>query len=460
MMKKFNSRYLLMGVLLLFVVGMLAACGEKTEDAAQNEDATNTPKEVVEIEWWHAMGGELGERVNDIAVKFNESQDQYKVVPVYKGNYTETMTAAIAAFRAGEAPHIVQVFEVGTYSMMLSGAIKPIYELMDQYGVNFDQNNYIPPVITYYTNAEGKMMSMPFNSSTPVMYYNKTAFEKAGLDPNKPPKTWEEVGEYAKKLKDAGYDSGLTTTWQSWVMLENFSAWHNVPFATKENGFQGLDTELAINGDLQIRHLNQLADWHKEGLFKYGGRRGEAGDMFINQQTAIIFNSSAGLASYKANIKDFEFGMSKLPYWSDVEGAPQNSIIGGASLWVFDGHSDEEYKAVAVFMEFLSSPELQFWWHKETGYVPITKAAYELAKEKGYYDEEPFQEIAIKQLMNKEPTENSKGIRLGNFVQIRDVINDELEYVWNGEKTAEEALNSAVKRGNELLREFEKTHKN
>jgi len=458
MIGKLNSKYLLIGLLLIFVVGIVVACGEKKEEASQEAGVADTSKEVIEIQWWHAMGGALGERVNDIAVKFNESQDKYKVVPVYKGNYTETMTAAIAAFRAREAPHIVQVFEVGTYSMMLSGAIKPIHELMAESGLPFNQDDYIQPVITYYTNADGKMMSMPFNSSTPVMYYNKTAFEKAGLDPNKPPKTWEEVEEYARKLKEAGY-CGFTTTWQSWVMLENFSAWHNVAFANKENGFKGLDAELTINGDLQVRHIQQLADWHKEGLFNYGGRRSEAGYLFINQEVAMIFDSSAGLASYKANIKDWEFGVTPLPYWSDVEDAPQNSIIGGASLWVFDGHSEEEYKAIAEFMNFLSSPEIQFWWHKETGYVPITKAAYELAKQKGYYEEEPFQEIAIQQLMNKEPTENSKGIRLGNFVQIRDVINDELEYVWNGEKTAEQALNDAVKRGNELLREFERTHK-
>ena len=149
---------------------------------------------ATEIQWWHAMGGELGEKVNEIAAGFNASQNDYKVMPVYKGNYTETMTAAIAAFRAGEQPAIVQVFEVGTATMMAAkGAVYPVYQLMADAGEPFDPERYLAAVIGYYTTPEGKMLSMPFNSSTPVLYYNKTAFQKAGLDPNKPPKTWAEL---------------------------------------------------------------------------------------------------------------------------------------------------------------------------------------------------------------------------------------------------------------------------
>ena len=186
---------------------------------------------ATEVQWWHAMGGKLGEKVVEIAEGFNASQSDYKVMPVYKGNYTETMTAAIAAFRAGQQPHIVQVFEVGTASMMAAkGAIYPVYQLMADSGEPFDPAGYLASVTGYYTDTDGNMLSMPFNSSTPVLYYNRTAFEKAGIDAA--PKTWPEVEAAAMKAQEAGYPCGFTTGWQSWVQIENFSAWHDQPIGT------------------------------------------------------------------------------------------------------------------------------------------------------------------------------------------------------------------------------------
>ena len=415
---------------------------------------------ATEILWWHAMGGKLGEKVEEIAKKFNESQSDYTVTAVYKGNYTETMTAAIAAFRARQQPAIVQVFEVGTATMMAAkGAVYPVYELMADTKEPFDPKAYLQAVTGYYMDSDGNMLSLPFNSSTPILYYNKTAFEKAGLDPNTPPKTWPEVGEMAKKLQASGVKCGFTTGWQSWVQLENFSAWHNVPIATKSNGFDGLDTELEINSPLHVKHIGQLAEWQKSKIFDYGGRRSDSAPKFYSGECAIYMNSSAARAGILANVKDFEVGTGMLPYWPDVEGAPQNSIIGGATLWVLQGRPAEEYKGVAKFFTFLSSPEIQADWHQFTGYLPITTAAYELSKEQGYYARNPGADTAILQMTLKTPTANSKGLRLGNFVQIRDVINEELEAVWGGQKTAKEGLDAAVERGNKLLREFEAANK-
>ncbi|MXN66729.1 sn-glycerol-3-phosphate ABC transporter substrate-binding protein UgpB [Stappia sp. GBMRC 2046] len=412
---------------------------------------------ATEVEWWHAMGGELGEKVEEIAANFNKSQSDYVVKPVYKGNYTETMTAAIAAFRAKEQPAIVQVFEVGTATMMAAeGAVYPVYKLMEEAGEPFDQAAFLQPVIGYYTDANGKMLSMPFNSSTPVLYYNKDLFEKAGI--SEAPKTWPEVGEAAKKLQENGVACGFTTGWQSWVQLENFSAWHNVPFATLANGFGGLGTELVINSDIHKKHIGQLGEWQKTKVFDYGGRRSDSAPKFYSGECAMYMNSSASRAGVLANMEGVNVGVSKLPYWPDVEGAPQNSIIGGATLWVLGGHDAEEYKGVAKFFTFLSSAEVQADWHQFTGYLPITTAAYELSKEQGYYEKNPGADVGIEQMLGKAPTENSKGLRLGNFVQIRDVINEELELVWSGEKSAEEALDTAVDRGNKLLRQFEKAN--
>jgi len=410
----------------------------------------------VEVQWWHAMGGAGGERVNKIAEDFNASQSEYEVKAVYKGNYTETMTAAIAAFRAGEQPQIVQVFEVGTATMMAAkGAIIPMEKLMKDAGEPFDKSDYLPAVISYYQTPEGELLSMPFNSSTPVLWYNKDAFEAAGATV---PATWDEVKTAAQKLVDNGMKCGLSFGWQSWVMLENYSAWNNLPMGTKENGFAGFDTEFTFNNPQVEARLDDIASMSDGGLFVYGGRRGDSLPMFTNGECGMWINSSAYYGGIKKQA-EFEFAQAMLPLDTEVASAPQNSIIGGATLWALAGSTDEQYKGVAKFMTYLSSPEVQAWWHQETGYVPITNAAYELSKEQGFYESNPGTDTAIKQLSLNTPTPNSRGIRFGNFVQIRDVINEEMEALWAGDKTAAEAMDAAVERGNALLRKFERSVK-
>jgi sn-glycerol 3-phosphate transport system substrate-binding protein len=453
----------------------------------------------VTINWWFAHGGRLGEKVQSIVADFNSSQDKYEVVATYKGSYPDTMTAGIAAFRAKNPPHILQVFEVGTATMMgAKGAIKPVYELMEESGLPFDPKVYLPTVTGYYTTPEGKMLSMPFNSSTPVLWYNKEAFQKAGIDPNKPPKTWPEVAEYSKKiiesyakqakavkelenaknvLENAGLTdaakkveeilsqaqegvitAGFSTAWISWIHIENFGAWHNTPIGTKSNGFDGLDTEFIFNNPLHVKHIQQLADWQKEKIFVYGGRRNLGNALFQAGKVAMYTESSAGYAGFKKTCK-FEFGTSLLPYWPDAPGAPQNTIIGGASLWVLQGHSPEEYKGVAAFFNYLSKSEVQADWHEFTGYLPITTAAYKLKKEQGFYDKNPQMETALKQMTLNTPTENSRGLRFGNFVQMRGIMYDTLEGIFAGDKTAKQGMDEAVVKGNRLLRKFESTHR-
>jgi sn-glycerol 3-phosphate transport system substrate-binding protein len=366
------------------------------------------------------------------------------------------MTAGIAAFRAGKPPHILQVFEVGTATMMgAKGAIKPIHDLMQETGQAFDPSAYLSAVTGYYTTPDGKMLSMPFNSSTPVFWYNKDAFKKAGLDPNNPPKTWPEVADAARKLIAAGYQCGFSTAWISWVHLENYSAWHDIPFGTKENGFAGMDTEFTFNSPAHVKHIQQLADWQKEKIFVYGGRRNLGNPKFISGECAMYTESSAGYGSFKAGA-EFEFGVSNLPYWPDVGNPPQNTIIGGASLWVLGGRSAGDYTGVAKFMNFLSLPMVQAYWHAYTGYVPITTGAYDLMKNVKFYNDYPGRDIPILQMGGKAPTANSKGLRFGSFVQTRGIIYEELEAIFAGKKTAQEGLDNAVKRGNALLRKFEK----
>jgi sn-glycerol 3-phosphate transport system substrate-binding protein len=410
----------------------------------------------IELQWWHAMTAVNGDRINKIADDFNKMQGDYKVTPVFKGSYAETMTAAIAAYRAGNAPDIVQVFEVGTATMMAAkGAVMPVYQLMKDAGETFDPATYLSAITAYYSTPDGQMLSFPFNSSTPVLYWSKDAFKKAGLDPDKPPVTWPDMFAAAKKLRAAGQNCGFTTAWASWVQVENFSAWHNIPIGTKTNGLGGFDTELEINNPTVVRHIGNLADAQKDKSFDYGGRTTEPEAKFSSGDCGMIMDSSAAYGLFKNSAK-FDWGVAQLPYYPDVTGAPQNSIIGGASLWVMGGKKPEQYKGIAKFFTYLSGVPVQQAWHQATGYLPITKAAYDATKASGFYDKNPGTEIAILQMTGKPPTENSRGLRFGNMVQIRDVIAEDLEAAFSGKMDAKAAMDDAVARGNTILRQFQK----
>ncbi|MDG0802386.1 sn-glycerol-3-phosphate ABC transporter substrate-binding protein UgpB [Pectobacterium polaris] len=414
---------------------------------------------ATEIPFWHSMEGELGKEVNSLADRFNQTHSDVKIVPVYKGNYEQNLAAGIAAYRAGNAPAILQVYEVGTATMMASKAIKPVYEVFKDAGINFDESVFVPTVSGYYTDAKsGHLLSQPFNSSTPVLYYNKDAFKKAGLDPEQPPKTWQQMAEYTAKLRAAGMKCGYASGWQGWIQIENFSAWHGLPVASKNNGFDGTDAVLEFNKPMQVKHIQLLQDMNKKGDFTYFGRKDEPTEKFYNGDCAITTASSGSLANIREHAK-FNYGVGMMPYDADAKGAPQNAIIGGASLWVMGGKDAATYKGVAEFMKFLAEPENAAEWHQKTGYLPITTAAYELTQKQGFYEKNPGADIATRQMLNKPPLPFTKGLRLGNMPQIRTVVDEELESVWTNKKTPQQALDSAVERGNALLRRFEQSTK-
>ena len=414
-----------------------------------------------EISWWHAMTGALGDAVDAQVKQFNESQNEYEIKPVRKGTYPETLTAAIAAYRQKNPPHIVQVFEVGTQTMMLSGAVYPVWELMRDNEIKIDWNDFIKPVVGYYTK-DGKLYSMPYNSSTPIFYYNKDAFKKAGLDPEKPPRTWPEVEAYARKIIAAGgAKCGFSTGWPSWTMVENMHATHDQPFASRHNGFDAVEgVELLINREFGQKHIGALAAWQKDNIYSYGGRQGNADPKFVK------------------SIK-FDWGTGELPHW----GGPYRkatSIIGGATLWVLKGKPAAEYKGVARFLEYLAKPEQQMWWHVNTGYLAISNTAVRNLEQGYHFVKNPKQYTAFAQLTGLPPTPpaamkgaktpappkpervatpNSQGLRLGNFVQIRDIIESELENIFGGKKSVKQGLDEAVAKSNALLKEFAATYR-
>lgn len=409
---------------------------------------------VTTINFWHSMDGALGEEVARIVNDFNRSQSDYKVIATYKGGYQESMNAGIAAYRAGQAPNIIQVFEVGTATMMYSkGAIEPVGELSQRVGNPINSDDFVPGIAAYYSDAKGHLVSMPFNSSSPVFYYNKDLFAKAGLDPNKPPKTYAELHEYGKKLKAAGVECAYSTSWPAWVLIENYAAIHNAQYATQSNGFDGLNARLTFNTEPFKKQFNYLLNMAKEGTFTYAGRADKGNGLFSAGKCAMFTGSSGSRKTFlKANIN---FGTSFLPYYADVAGAPHNSIIGGASLWVFSKKTLPEYKATIAFLKYLATPEVAAAWHQNTGYVPVVKAAYDLTKAQGYYDKNPGTDIAVRQL-NRPTVANSRGIRLGFLPAIRDVEERNLEELFSNKVNVNHALKSIERESNKLLERFQK----
>ena len=407
-----------------------------------------------EITWWHAMGGQLGEAVNQIATDFNASQSEYKITPVFKGSYEETLTAGIAAFRAGEQPNVIQVFDAGAATVIgAKGAVIPVEELLSSNGIDFDINDYIAGVRYFYADEAGKMIGMPFNSSTPILYYNEDALAKAGVTP---PKTWEEFASTtAPALKDAGFIP-LSQSHLPWIFTENFFSRHNLEFANNDNGYANTATEIKVNHPAIKAHFTALAEWKEKGLFEwYGTGWGDNQTPFESGDVAMWLGSSGSFGGLLQSA-EFPFSATLLPYWEGVTKEPKQTFIGGAALFAMSGQSAEENKATAEFFKFLSSSDVQVTWHKETGYVPITEAAYDLAKDQGYYNEKPAAEVGIKQL-SLPAGDFTKGYRMGFYVQIRDVMNREYGRILTGETSVDEAFENIEAEANKLLERFAKT---
>ncbi|WP_284774172.1 sn-glycerol-3-phosphate ABC transporter substrate-binding protein UgpB [Agrobacterium sp. lyk4-40-TYG-31] len=407
---------------------------------------------ATEIQWWHAMTGANNEVVEQLSKEFNESQKDYKILPVFKGTYPETLNAGIAAFRAKQPPAIIQVFDAGSGVMMgAQGAIVPVADVLEKAGLKFNKADYLPGIVSYYSKPDGTMLSFPYNSSSPILYYNKDIFTKAGLDAENPPKTWPEVFEAAKKIKSSGAaPCGFTSTWLTWIQTENFAAWNNLSYGSNENGLAGTDVKLAFNSEPFVEHFQAIADLAKDGTFRYGGRTSEAKQLFTSSECGILTESSGGLGDIVKS--GMNYGIGQLPYY-EGEGRPQNTIPGGASLWVFGGKSDAEYKGTAAFFQFLSQTKIQSRLHQVSGYMPVTLAAYEDTKKSGFYEKNPARETPLLQMMGKPPTENSKGVRLVNLPQVRDIMNEEFETMLAGKQDAKAALDKAVERGNAAIQQ-------
>ena len=416
---------------------------------------------AIEIRLWHGLSGAPAAELDRLIARYNASQKEFRVVSYFQGPYDEVMADDIKTRRGTRrSPHIVQVQDGATADMMRSGLARALWQLEQESRPKRRQQShqnadakYLPAVAAYFSDAQGRLLAQPFTAATPVLYYNRDAFRQAQLDPELPPKTWNEAAKTLGVLVESGQSCGLTTAWQSWVLVENMSAWHNQRFATLGNGMASAagvsDARLIFNTRLMVRWISMLSSWHKAGYFTYSGRKDEAEARFASGECAMLTSSSAAYVPLRKRA-GFDLGVAQLPYYDDFDDAPQNTLVGGSALWVLAGASATQYRGVASFLAYLSRPQVQVEWQERTGGVPLTTAAYELARKHGFYRDHPEQEVAVRQLLAK-PTEDSGGIRLGGLRFIRGIIDEELESVWNDKKTPLDALNAAVQRGNLLL---------
>lgn len=432
----------------LWLSGLLTATISGTSFAA-------TDPSVTEVTWWHAMGGQLGETVNKIATDFNASQHDYKIVPVYKGSYTETLTAGIAAFRANQAPNILQVFDAGAATIMnVPGVAKPVQDILVESGYEFNSKNYLAGVRNLYADSKGKMVGMPFNSSTPVLYYNKDILAKVGA---KAPETYEQLEVLAAKLKTKGYVT-FSQSHTPWIMFENFKSRHNLPLANENNGYDNLSSSLMFNSKDMVMHFSKMKEWADKGYYKYYGSDWDANQTpFERQEVAMWMGSSGSFGGLRNRVK-FELGTTYLPYWKSINPDAGLTFIGGAALFALDGKPKAEEQGVAAFFDYLTKPETQMYWHKTTGYVPVTNAAYELTKRSGYYTEQPDAEVGVKQL-SLGAGEWTNGYRLGFYPQIREVMHREFDNIFADRSSVENSLNKVEVESAQLLKRFARTIK-
>lgn len=399
---------------------------------------------------WHALSGATGDQLLQLVERFNASQSAYQIVPVYKGSEQDTVKAGLEAQRAGNPPHILQIDELAAdAALQARNAFRPVYQVMQEAREPLKPGLYVKAVSERFSDAQGRLVSLPFNTATPVLFYNRDVFATAGLDPDDPPRTWMKVQQAALKLMDSqSVNCAYTTDAPAWVHVENLLAWHNEPLS--ERGSRGMQEKLVFNARLLMRHIGLLSSWVKSGLFSYYGRRNEGEMKFAEGECAMLTGSSSSYGDIVQKAR-FRLGVSPLPFHDDFPGAPFHTLVGGGSLWVMSGSKKAEYKGVAKFLSFLSQPEVQAQWHQATGFLPAIAEAFELGDRQGYYQINPGIDVPVRQVHGTVPHQRVKRERNGHAAWLRSIADEELEAVWAQRKTPKQALDDAVERGNRLL---------
>lgn len=387
-----------------------------------------TAQARTQIDFSHQLDEALAERLETLVERFNGQQKDYQLRLVRRVE--------------GEAPADLNLVTREEQARFVANRakFKPLYEVMREAKEPLDSGKLAPELRAGISDAKGKLFALPVALSTPVLYYNKAAFRKAGLDPETPPKTWWEVQLAADKLFDAGSRCPYTTSWPAWVHIDNLSALNGAEVADAKG-------RLNFNGLVQIKHVALLSSWYKSKFFAYFGRRDEADHRFAAGECGMLTSTSSLYASLRDN-PAFETGVAPLPYYDDVRGAPQQTLADGASLWIGAGKKPAEYKGIARFVSFLMGAEFQVELTRAGGFLPMTPVARAAAKSKLLKADMLGLDVAYAQLQGKGTL---RALRVSQIEPVRIIVEEELEAVWANKKPAKEALDTAVLRGNAVM---------
>ncbi len=392
---------------------------------------------------WHSMAGNLGTAFQTITNEFNHIQSAYVIKPIYKGDYIESLTSFAAAFRAHQPPDLIQVFEVGTATMLAPrGIIKPVDEIMQAEGLSLPKADMFPAVLAAYSNG-GQLMAMPFNTSVPSLFYNADALAKVGYTAQNFPRTWDELEVLAARLKHEGFACVYTSAYPAWILIESFSATHGL-------GLIDPNTKRAIfNNKKIVHHLQRLVRWQGLHYFEYGGRTDDATVLFSSGRCPLLSQSSGAYNSL-TELVPFHVGMAPLPMEDKSPGIRFNNVAGGAALWAVAGQSASVYRGMALFFTYLASPKVQQRWHEATGYLPLGSVGVyqKLADE----SQNPALGLAAQEFMGN--TGEIVPLQLGPFNQIRAINDEALEAIFAGIKGPQQAMDEAVQRANHALLRF------
>ncbi|PWE53773.1 glycerol-3-phosphate ABC transporter substrate-binding protein [Metarhizobium album] len=411
--------------------------------------------QAANFEFWYGNTGPVEVAIKAQCDAFNAAQSEHKVTCVGQGSYEVLVQKAIAAYRAKNAPLLLQVLDAGTLDLMLSDAVVPVQDVLPD--VKWD--SYIAGARAYYETTKGKLFAQPYNASTLLFYTNKTELEKAGV--TKTPETWEEVIDAARKLKAAGSTCPFVTNAEPWIVFEQFSARHGLPIASKHNGYDGLDAEYVFNKTLAAKHLANLVDWRNEGLVRLNGdtKGGNLVAAFSSGECAMIEASSGSYTTFtKAFEGKYDITVSMAPMYKGEE--RHNTLVGGASIYIMKGHDKTETDAAKAFLNFLRKPEQQMSFVAATGYVPVTNDVLDAIAKSPDAKSAKYATAAIGiESMSKPATPDTRGIRLGSYLQFRQIWTEETQKAFAGQQTMQVALDNSKKRGDELLKRFQQTYK-
>jgi sn-glycerol 3-phosphate transport system substrate-binding protein len=402
----------------------------------------------VEIRFWHAMGGDARQNViKKLIDDFNAANPDIHVTAEYKGAYPDLFNAALLVSRQKTAPHIVQIYEVGSQLAIDSGVFVPIADLIDANGKKL-LDDVIPTVGAYYS-VNGKYNSVPWNSSNPVLYFNTEVLKAAGLDPAKPPATWSDLKAACKKIVDSkAAPNCITFNVHGWF-FEQWMALENQTLVNNDNGRKARPTESNLTSQAAADIFSFWKDLNDTKYFIYSGKLEDwdgSTAIFQSKQVAFLIDSTSDVKDNEdaASKGGFTLGVGMMPANDKVE--RNGNVIGGASLWIVGGHPGAETKAAAKFALYLVSPEQMVTWHKGSGYLPITKGSQKLLNDEKWFDKNPAFKVALDQLNMSKANVASSGALIGPFQKVRDIVEESAQAMFNGKMDVKAALADAKAR--------------